>query len=175
MPMILCGEIMIPLDRFPQLPYWFTLRQAMVELDRLAHSEAQLDCPSRVVLVFSAQNQLLGVLRQQDILRGLKPKILAETARNHAERMFDVKVDPNLYKFYGGENAAAMLQEQVARPIGDFVRPIEAMLNYDDNLWQAIGLMIDHGLDLIPVLRDGHVAGLVTMLDVLQQTTKLLA
>jgi len=174
MAMKLCGEIMIPLERFPQLPYWFTLRQAMAELDRVAGGEAEVSCSCRVVLVFDAQNHLLGILRQQDILRGLKPHIRAEGARNHTEKLFDVKVDPNLYEFCGGNRALSMLQEQIARPIGDFARPIQVLLSYEDDILQAIGLMIDQDLDLIPVLRDDRIAGIVTMLDVLQESTKLL-
>jgi CBS-domain-containing membrane protein len=174
MGMKLCGEIMIPLDRFPQLPYWFTLRQAMAELDRIADDQAGFQCACGVVLVFSAQNQLLGILRQEDILRGLKPKILAETANHHAEKPFDVRVDPNLYRFCGDDRALSMLREQVQRPIGDFVRPIEVMLNHDDDLLPTIGLMIDRDLDFIPVLRDNRIVGILSTLDVLQEATKLL-
>jgi CBS domain-containing protein len=172
--MKLCGEIMIPLDRFPQLPYWFTLRQAMAELDRVADDTAKHYHPCGVVLVFNAQNHLLGILRQQDILRGLKPNILAQQSNHHAQKLFDVKVDPNLYRFCGGDRVWSMLREQIERPIGDFARPIEVMLNYDDNLLQTIGLMIDQDLDFIPVLRDDRIAGILTMLDVLKETTKLL-
>jgi CBS-domain-containing membrane protein len=177
MLMKLCGEIMIPLERFPQLPYWFTLRQAMAELDRVVDDVMKRHCPHcpcRLVLVFNAQNQLLGILRQQDILRGLKPAILAGDAQRHTESLFDVKVDPNLYKFYGGHRALTMLHEQTERPIGDFARPIEVLLNYDDDLLQAVALMIDEDLDFIPVQRDNRIAGIVTVLDVLQETTKLL-
>jgi hypothetical protein len=174
MAMKLCGEIMIPLDRFPQLPYWFTLRQAMAELDRVGDEETRLHCPGGVVLVFSAQNQLLGILRQADILRGLKPNILAGHAQHHAESSFAVAVDPNLYRFCDGDRALNMLREQIERPIGDFVRPIEVMLHSDDDLLPTIGLMIDRDLDFVPVLRDDRVAGLVSMLDVLQEATKLL-
>jgi len=173
----LCGEIMIPLERFPQLPYWFTLRQAMAELERVVDDVMKRHCPHcpcRLVLVFDAQNQLLGILRQQDILRGLKPEILAENAQHHTESLFDVKVDPNLYKFYDGDRALTMLHEQIERPIGDFARPIEIMLNSDDDLLQAIALMTREDLDFIPVQRDHRIAGIVTVLDVLQETTKLL-
>ena len=191
-----CGEIMIPLDRFPQLPYWFTLRQAMAELarldeDREPHSlrltshRATEECPGvddhresrypcSLVLVFDAQNQLLGMLRQHDILRGLKPDIVTESAQRHAERLFDVKVDPNLYKFCNGDRALNMLREQIERPIGDFARPIDLTLNYDDDLLPTIGLMIDRDIDFIPVLQDNRIAGILSMLDVLQETTRLL-
>jgi hypothetical protein len=165
---------MIPLDRFPHMPYWFTLRQAMAELDRAGADHSRPCPPCNVVLVFNPRNQLLGTLRQQDILRGLKPNLQAEKAKRHAERLFDVQVDPNLYKFCGGDRALSMLREHMERPIGDFARPIEVMLTYDDDLLQTISLMIDHDLDIIPVLRDDHITGILTMLDVLGEITKLL-
>jgi predicted transcriptional regulator len=174
MAMRLCGEIMIPLERFPQLPYWFTLRQAMAELDHTCADENRLALSCRIVLVISAQNRLLGILRQQDILRGLKPALLAENATQRTDKFFDVQVDPNLYRFCGGSKALSRLQEQIERHIGDFARPIDVMLHHDDDLVQTIGLMIDRDLDLVPVLQDNKIAGIVTMLDVLQETTKLL-
>jgi hypothetical protein len=173
MAMKLCGEVMIPLERFPQLPYWFTLRQAMAELDRMESDQKGPHCPGGAVLVFSAQNQLLGILRQADILRGLKPNMVADQAHRHAEG-FGVTVDPNLYNFCNGERAMNMLREQIERPIGDFARPIDVMLHYDDELLPTIGLMIDRDLDFIPVVRDNQVAGVLSMLDVLQEATKLL-
>lgn len=169
--MKLCSEVMIPLDRFPQLPYWFTLRQAMAEMDR---DMTKPHCPCGVVLAFSAQNQLLGILRQEDILRGLKPDIVAEKARDHAEKLFDVNVDPNLYKFCSGERITSMLREQTERPIGDFARPIETTLNHDDDILLAIGLMIDRKLDFVPVLQEDRIVGILSTIDVLQVATRLL-
>jgi hypothetical protein len=174
MAMKSCGELMIPLDRFPQLPYWFTLRQAMAELDRMGGERSRLPGAGGVVLVFTAENQLLGILRQEDILRGLKPDLLAEQAQRHAAGFLDVPVDPNLYRFCNSDRALHMLREQIERPIGDFARPIEVMLHCDDDLLSTIGLMIDRDLDFIPVVRDDRVAGLLGMLDVLQEATKLL-
>jgi hypothetical protein len=169
-----CGELMIPLDRFPQLPYWFTLRHALAELDRMGGEQTGLAHACSVVLVFTAENQLLGILRQADILRGLAPNMLAEQAQRHAAGFVEVPLDPNLYRFASGDRALNMLREQIERPIGDFARPIEVMLHSDDDLLSTIGLMIDRDLDFIPVARDDRVAGLLSMLDVLQEVTKLL-
>ena len=166
------GEIMIPLERFPHIPYWFTLRQAMAELGGVGVDKLRR-CPCGLVLVFSAQNQLLGMLRQQDILRGLRPEIAAEKANSQAAKLFDVKVDANLYKLYDSNKAVALLPRQLERPVGDFILPIDATVNHDDDLLQAVYLMIEKGNNYILVQRDHRIEGIVTALDALREIAKL--
>jgi predicted transcriptional regulator len=83
-----------------------------------------------------------------------------------------------LYKeqkgYWHGQESIMKKMLLISWTIGDFARPIEVMLHHDDDLLQSISLMIDHDLDIIPVLRDDHIAGILTMLDVLQEITKLL-
>ena len=63
MEMKRAGDIMIPLDEYPHLPYWFTLRQATVELEK---SEVEIDGRKslpRAVLIFDEKYQLMGMAR----------------------------------------------------------------------------------------------------------------
>jgi len=64
------GDFMIPLDEYPHIPYWFSLRQTIAELEN-----AELDIEGkkslpRWVLVFDEKYQLMGTVRRRDILRG---------------------------------------------------------------------------------------------------------
>jgi hypothetical protein len=166
------GEIMIPLDRFPHIPYWFTLRQAMAEVGGVG-VDTKRRCPCGLVLVFSAQNQLLGMLRQQDILRGLRPEIDTGKANSQTAKLFDVKVDANLYKLYDSEKAVAMLPRQLERPVGDFILPVDAVVNHDDDLLQTVYLMIEKGNNYILVQRENRIEGVVTALDALREIARL--
>ena len=165
------GEIMIPLDRFPHMPYWFTLRQAMAELGGVG-PEQSLRCPCGLVLIFSAQNQLLGLLRAQDILRGLRPTIAADDHR-HAPEAFGVGVDANLFRFVDYEKAVGMLPRQIERPVGDFMQPVTVTVTHDDDLLQTVYLMIDQGLNYVPVLQENRIVGVVSALDTLREIAKL--
>ena len=76
MEMKRAGDIMIPLDEYPHLPYWFTLRQATVELEKSEveiHGRKSLP---RAVLIFDEKYQLMGMARRRDIMRGLEPEFL---------------------------------------------------------------------------------------------------
>ena len=166
------GEIMIPLDRFPHIPYWFTLRQAMAELSGVGPDQ-NLRCPCGIVLVFSAQNQLMGMLHAHDILGGLRPRMTAGAAANRADKPFDVEVDPNLFRFYEYERALGALPEQIGRPVVDFMQALATTVSVDDDLLQAAYLMIHQGLDHVPVLQGDRIVGLVSALDALRHIAKL--
>ena len=72
---------MIPLEHYPHIPYWFTLRQAMAEMESSQlEFEGRKSLP-RGLLVFDERYQLLGMVRRRDILWGLEPDFLAPLAK----------------------------------------------------------------------------------------------
>ena len=85
-------DLMIPLEDYPHIPHWFTLRQAMAIV-----REAAVKCEGafepRAVLVFDDKYQLMGILTIRDIVTGLEPRFLQETSL--------VQIDPNLDRPHG--------------------------------------------------------------------------
>ena len=73
------GDIMIPLDKYPHIPYWFTMRQALAEMEHTEFDIGGRKSLPRVVLVFDEEYNLLGIVRRRDILRGIEPDYLAKT------------------------------------------------------------------------------------------------
>jgi hypothetical protein len=70
-------DLMIPLEDYPHIPYWFTLRQAMAILREAAITfEGQFE--PLAVLVFDEKCQLMGLLSLRDIIKGLEPRFLYE-------------------------------------------------------------------------------------------------
>ena len=80
-------EVMIPLQDYPHIPYWFTLRQAVALVRESALKYAGVFEP-RTVLVFNEKYQIVGILTLRDILKGLEPAFLKESEL--------VKADPTL-------------------------------------------------------------------------------
>ena len=72
-------ELMIPLEDYPHIPYWFTLRQAMA-IVREAAIKFEGTFEPRAVLVFDEKYQLMGILTLRDIIQGLEPRFMQETA-----------------------------------------------------------------------------------------------
>lgn len=166
------GEIMIPLDRYPHIPHWFTLRQAIAEL-RASEIEVQgRKSLPRAVLVFNKTYELLGIVRRRDILRGLEPNFLTGEALAYRRQLFDVGVDPNLSDL-SAERMIRSFREQSERPVSDVMLPITVTLDYDDNLMKIIYDMVKHDLSLVPVLKDGRVAGVVRSVDVLHEISDI--
>ena len=65
------GEVMVPIEKYPHIPYWFTIRQAMAELAHCDIDAGDRRSQPRYVLVFDEKYRLMGTVRRRDLLRGL--------------------------------------------------------------------------------------------------------
>ena len=166
------GEIMIPLDQYPHIPSWFTLRQAIAEL-RASQIEVRgrMSLP-RAVLVFTKTYDLLGIVRRRDILRGLEPSFLMEESGESKKRLFEVEVDSNLSDF-SSERIIRELRAHAERPVSDVMVPITATVRWDDPITKIIYEMVKTDLSLIPVLKDGRVVGVVRSVDLLNEVADI--
>ena len=172
MEFIRTGDVMIPLDKYPHIPYWFTLRQAMVELEQSEIEVKGRKSLPRAVLVFNEAYQLLGMVRRRDILRGLEPKFLLAKPLDFRKKLFDVKVDPNLSLLTSDELWKGVL-EQAERPVSDIMIPIEHTADYEDHVFKVIYEMNQHDLNLMPVLKDRQVVGVVRTVDIFREVTDM--
>jgi CBS-domain-containing membrane protein len=173
MEMKRAGDIMIPLDEYPHLPYWFTLRQATAELEK---SEVEIDGRKslpRVVLIFDEKYQLMGMARRRDIMRGLEPEFLMSRPIESRKTLFDVKVDPNLSELSYDKLLQGM-RRQAERPISDVMRPILATVDVEDHLVKVIYEMVDRGVSVLPVLKEGKVVGVVRSVDAFREIAEIL-
>jgi CBS-domain-containing membrane protein len=172
MDMRRAGEVMIPLDKYPHIPYWFTLRQAIAEIEKSEIFVGDRKSLPRAVLVFNKAYELLGIVRRRDILRGLLPEYLAVKTPDRAMSFFDVRVDPNLLEL-PYEKMAGALRDQAERRVSEVMVPIGATVDYDDHIMKIISKMVENDLNLIPVLRDNRVVGVVRSVDVLHEVARV--
>mgnify|MGYP001827997974 CR=1 FL=1 len=164
---------MIPLDEYPHIPYWFTLRQATSELDKSEVEIGGRKSLPRAILVFDEKYRLMGTARRRDIMRGLEPEFLLGRPIESRKTMFDVKVDPNLSEL-SYDKLLDGIRRQAERPISDVMRPIVATVDYEDHLVKIIYEMVDRGLSLLPVLKEGKVAGVVRSVDAFREIAEIL-
>jgi CBS domain-containing protein len=161
-------DLMVPLDAFPYIPYWFTLRQALAEMET---ARSQRD-PGRalpwIILVFSAQNQLLGLVQRKDVLAGLRPG----RANKHRDRfpVSDVTEDLNLYRLsFSPEKATQEFAAQLDRQIIEFMTPIHATVEANEYILLALYLMMDRNLAFVPVVQAGSIVGILYTEDALHE------
>ena len=156
-------DLMIPLEDYPHIPYWFTLRQAMA-IVREAAIKFEGAFEPRAVLVFDEKYQLMGILTLRDMIKGLEPKFLQETSL--------VKMDPNLTVLLGdlfGPN----LREQSRRPVSEVMSPIQVTVSGDSPMVKALYLMVKENVGLMPVIQDSKVAGMIRLSDLFNEIAKV--
>lgn len=156
-------DLMIPLEDYPHIPYWFTLRQAMA-IVREAAVKFEGAFEPRAVLVFDEQYQLMGMLTLRDIIKGLEPKFLQETSL--------VKMDPSLTVLMGdllGPNMRAASQ----RPVSEVMSPIKATVDGSAPIVKALYLMIQENVGLMPVIQASKVAGMIRLSDLFNEIAKV--
>jgi predicted transcriptional regulator len=166
------GDVMVPLDKYPHVPYWFTLRQAIAEIEKSQIEIDGLMSLPRYVLVFDEEYKLLGIVRRRDIMRGLEPQFLTPTQTRHPKKLFDVVVDPNLSEL-SYDKIVRSLRERAEHPISEVMLPIRVTVDAEDHLMKVVNELVSHDLSLVPVTRKGHVVGVIRTVDVLHELAKI--
>jgi predicted transcriptional regulator len=166
-------DLMIPLDKYPHIPHWFTLRQAVEEIQKAEIVfEGRKSLP-RALLVFDEKYHLLGIVRRRDLLRGLEPKFLKTMPMSHRRQMFDIEADPDLAVLTSGRVATAV-REQSDSPVSAVMQPVAGSVQYEDNITKIIYKMIHKDLNLLPVIHDNKVVGVVRSVDAFNEMAKIL-
>lgn len=167
------GDIMIPLEKYPHIPYWFTLRQAMAEME---HSVLEIDgrrSLPRVVLVFDEKYRLMGLVRRRDILRGLEPEFLLNKSVDERRQLFNVDLSPEHWEI-SLDKIMEGTRKRAERKINEIMRPIECTADYKDHVFQLIYEMNVNRVNLLPVMEEGRVVGVVRSVDVFHAVSKLI-
>ncbi|MCF7810330.1 CBS domain-containing protein [bacterium] len=167
------GDIMIPIDKYPYIYFTATIRDAV---EKIRESEIIVkDCQSlpRAVLVMDNDHQILGVVRRRGIFRGLEPKFLKTMSRNHRRQLFDLQIDPGLADLSSGSFTEAV-HEQANHPVTEIMSHITDTVNFEDNLAKIVYLMLTRDVDLLPVLKDRKVVGVVRSVDAFNEIAEIL-
>lgn len=146
-------ELMIPLEHYPHVPYWFTLRQTVV-IVREASIKFEGTFEPRAVLVFDEKYHLLGILTLKDIIQGLEGDILG---------------GPGAEALSWKDIVGPELQRQAQKQVSEVMSPFKTTIDSEDSLVKALALMVKEGVERIPVLEDNKVAGLIRLADLFRE------
>lgn len=167
------GDVMIPIEQYPHISYWDTLLKAMELIEKTVLEVGGRQSLPRVLLVFGKENNLVGMVRRRDILRGLEPKFMANQSLNARKRMFDAKENPKLANI----DYKKILQGVLAKsetPVSDIMLPIASTIDFHDHIFKAVYEMNVHKLSQLPVLKDGEVVGVIRTVDVFHEVAQVL-
>src|SRR4030065_1491967 len=96
---------------------------------------------ARAVLVFDEKYQLMGMLTLRDIITGLEPRFMHETAL--------VKSDPNLTVLMGDLFGPGM-REASQKPVSEVMSPIKVTIAGGDPIAKAVCVMIKVNAGMMP-------------------------
>ena len=165
------GDLMIPLDNYPHIPYWFSLRQAMAEIENTELVvDGQKSLP-RIVLVFDEKYNLMGMVRRRDILKGLQPDYVSSEAGKSQKKYFDVEVDPNLMEM-SYDILIKNIKDRAEQSVSKVMIPITRTIEYEDHIMKVIHEMVAYNMSLLPVLCAGEVVGVVRSVDVFHEIAR---
>ena len=144
-------DLVIPLSEYPHMPYWGTLKEAIVQLN------VAYDTGHHTVLVFDEAYKLVGKLLQKDILKGLEPHFA-----RHYEDGVPIAWDDLL---------KAGSEQRLSRPVKESMSEITARLDAADSILKASHIMLQNDANLLPVMEDDKLIGVVRMGDLFHEIT----
>jgi len=166
-------EIMIPLDKYPHVPYWSSLREVIAVMERSVFEINGRQSLPRVVLVFDEQYRLLGSARRRDILRGLAPTFLVGGGVEYRQKIFNVGVDPNLSEM-SYDRLIKEVRRQAERAVREVMIPTGVTVRHDEHILKVAYVLVETNVSLIPVMKNDRVVGVVRTVEAMHELAKLL-
>ena len=158
------GDIMIPLDKYPHIPYWYTLRQALVALERTELTMDNVKSLARVVLVFDEEYRLLGLVRRRDILSGLEPDYLRRYLPPATGANERIEVSEQLLQ---------SIQKNIEKQVSDVMVRLYQAVDINDTIIDVSHTIVEKNVSLVPVTKDGEVVGVVRTVEILHEVAKI--
>ena len=161
-------DVMVPIAEYPHALGNQTLAEGVRLLEKSPiEFEGRTSMP-RILLVFDDANQLIGVVRRRDILRGLEPDYHGELDTTHPEAHFKTEIDPNLSDLVGSASGDR-LRRKLERLLSEVARDIEASVGAEDSLMKVVRELVAKDTHLAVVIDDERVIGVIRTLDVLRK------
>ncbi|AEF94033.1 CBS domain containing protein [Desulfotomaculum nigrificans CO-1-SRB] len=148
-------DIMVPIQDYATVFLENSLRDAMFVLKNTFYAGCTAGSePHRSVLVFDKEKRLVGTLSFRDVIGSLQ-------------------IPGDLPKHWEGFFTRLCLAH-AHKKVKDVMRPIGTVsLNANDNIINAIYLLLNQDLDLVPVLEHGNVIGMVRPVEIFKEVSEL--
>ena len=158
-------DIYIRLAEYPNIRDTASLKDAFAVLQ----SGYATGKPFRHILVLDARDQLVGLLGIRELLHGLFPDYLRSDEHHRFE---GAQSDFPALTLIWQETCATQCKEAARNPIKGFMAPVPSSVKLSDPLTLAAYLMVIHDTNVLPVVDDHRVVGVVRMIDVFNEASK---
>ena len=169
------ADIMIPINKYPNIFHGVTIREAIAEFEQAFLNVDDCQSLPRALLVIDERHNLIGMIRRRDILKALEPRFMQKVPHHHQKEYLDIEADPDLVALSSGKLIKTM-RAQANQNIDDIMLPADLMFTADinDHIAKIVYIMALKDLNLLPVMKDGKVVGVVRSVDVFHEVAHLI-
>lgn len=159
-------DIYIPMQNYPHIPDTATICDAI----KLMHSSQTEAHKYRTILVHDKDERLVGHLSLRDLLRAIGPSYLKKEAPsfkgNQPFKM--VPQDFAALSLIWQEGFTSKIQEEAQNPVTKYLTLFEHTVKLDDPFAKCAYLLLLEDLNVIPVVEEGKVVGVVRLVDIFE-------
>lgn len=159
-------EMMIPLEKYPHINYKATIKDAIILFHTTKLEIKGKTSLTRALLVFDDSNNLVGMVRRRDIMRGFQPKCFYGNCTTNQQIPYSLEVDTNLLEVSFERMKNAIIQKAES-PVVEVMIRVTHTVNFNDHLIKIIYEMSDQQFSLLPVLNNGAVVGVIRTIEVM--------
>jgi CBS-domain-containing membrane protein len=141
------SKLMIHRNEWPQFRDETTVGNAIKAL-RIVSEDKKLEHGHSTPLVLNDNYDLLGFVHLSDLLKSVRPYCL------QPEQPCEL--------------------DKVTTPLRNLVVPFAGTVEESDGILKALDIMMDHGVSLVPVLREGKLQGVIKLSDIFNTVAALL-
>jgi len=143
-------EIMIDIFEYPHVPYWFTLDQ-VIKILKVFITQKESPIPF-IVLIFDEQYNLKGLVGLEEIFRGLEMGLVENLE----------KLDEETVNILFTEKIKDLANKQVH----EIMIPVKEFISTEDTISKAAYLIIHHKLQVLPVLENKKLVGIIRLKEI---------
>jgi CBS domain-containing protein len=165
-------DLVIPLNEYPHMLYSGTLREAIEKLN------VAFETGHHTVLVFDEAQNLVGMLSEKDILKGLEPKFAQQYQKGipmfwdellQSESGSEKRLARPVKEFMKKETRVTIDAEHSVFKVWDATEvgwPFKTVaIDAQDSILKASHIMLQEGVYVLPVMEGDKMIGVVRMGD----------
>lgn len=157
-------DVMIPIEEHPRIPYNSTIGEALIEI------RDYLQKGYRHVLVFDERFRLVSILSLRDILKSMMPEYLGDKIVTKYEG-YGLPDDSSLSILWQ-ESFFTKCKQLSERPVSEILTPVKITVEADMPVMRALYLMLREDVNMLPVVHDNIVIGVIRMTNILDMVLK---
>ena len=166
------GDVMIPISEYTTLGRDYTIREAVVELQKSFHSKVStsrlMETGHRSVLVLGDGGEVVGILSIRDLLEAVMPGYLSAPKPSTAD---SIQYSP---LFWSGMFSKTVLQI-AGKKIRDIMSDAPLSIDAGANLMEAAYKMVENEARRLTVVKSGRVLGVIREQDLFFEIERILA